>query len=260
MRQDGRVQKLSVISLEFLRAFPIYSDLYQTSKAFITLADTMQSSGQTHEQRERSFGRYPGMSEVVDTLFVEREMGPRDILLGALNYFPKRDQVPLERDEVHWVIAWRVGAVDGFPLFRLLQVVTERIWAHDRQGRPMYRDVFTNWGPRTKTVTPSTDNHSLWVKIGSLNFLQRQQLEAIASNETVQEPNGIWNCQTWVKSVLQKAIQAGLLDAATVTHAINTLSVSWHSAYFRHRFHTHIFVLQSTAPLNAWLAARNSSA
>ena len=42
---------------------------------------------------------------------------------------------------------------------------------------------------------------------------RRQQLESIANVHPVYVPNGEWNCQDFVKSVLDAAVDAGIIAA-----------------------------------------------
>lgn len=186
----------------------------------------MSLTPQAFLERERKFGRLPGMRRVVD-LFDDKKNEDLDIHLVSFNYFSPTasSNIPARRD-LHWAIVWGLGSMQNYPCYRLLHIVTETFYTINADGNEVENRVYTNWGPHTKSMSRETCDSSLWMKIGRLSLEQRQVLESIATNEPVEVPNGVWNCQHWIKSVLQKAIQAGLFNATTVAQAISTLSVS----------------------------------
>ncbi|KAL1732455.1 hypothetical protein EV714DRAFT_282565 [Schizophyllum commune] len=99
----------------------------------------------------------------------------------------------------HWWLEWPVGTCENHHTTRVndavrrLQVVQERCHEH-----------LTNWGGITVI---STDD-------------LRRALERIAVAEPVMVPDGEWNCQNWAVSVLQKAVDAGLLDRTVADNAV----------------------------------------
>ena len=76
--------------------------------------------------------------------------------------------------------------------------------------REIESDHLTNWGPYTKFSLPNETLDCVLHPIGTLNLFQRRRLEEIGAQEPVRVPDGTWNCQDWVISVLRKAEQAGL--------------------------------------------------
>ncbi|KAL1689174.1 hypothetical protein GGG16DRAFT_58319 [Schizophyllum commune] len=119
----------------------------------------------------------------------------------------------------HWWLEWPVGTcgnhhttrVNDAGAVRRLQVVQERCHEH-----------LTSWGGIT--VISTDDLRSIEpgcaIFVGDMDLVQRQALERIAVAEPVMVPDGEWNCQNWAVSVLHKAVNAGLLDLATVEAAV----------------------------------------
>ncbi|KAL1683820.1 hypothetical protein EV122DRAFT_257500 [Schizophyllum commune] len=120
----------------------------------------------------------------------------------------------------HWSADWRVGAMAdgpmlaGFSAIRKLEVQQDPGHTH-----------LTNWGPRTGMVDMMTAAAQDAFFLGRLSLPQRKHLERIAAWEPVRVPDGIWNCQHWLKSVLKKAVEAGLLEAETVARAVTAAAM-----------------------------------
>lgn len=206
------------------------------------------------EEQERKFGRLPGMYRVVD-LFDDTKDEVLDVQLAGMDYYPRENAKPLPRNHVHWVILWHLGDKFNVPCYRLLQIITERYFSTDASGRESFKAVYTNWGPHTKSVTDAEMQYAFRVPLARLSLHERRALEEIARAETVEEPNGEWNCQSWVRSVLKKAVDAGLLNENSVTTALNELSVSFYSIEIHIVTHT-LLTLQSENSLNVWLAQK----
>ncbi|KAF8149946.1 hypothetical protein B0H34DRAFT_678882 [Crassisporium funariophilum] len=106
----------------------------------------------------------------------------------------------------HWAIAWKVGvASNGDDVYRQIAIVRER-------GPTGPLSHLTNWGPKTKVISEKTT----CIPIATLTYEQRQGLESVAAAEPVLRPNGWWNCQNWVVSVLVKTIQNGIFSREQV--------------------------------------------
>lgn len=206
------------------------------------------------EEQERKFGRLPGMYRVVD-LFDDTKDEVLEVQLAGMDYYPRENAKPLPRNHVHWVILWHLGDKFNVPCYRLLQIITERYFSTDASGRESFKAVYTNWGPHTKSVTDAEMQYAFRVPLARLSLQERRALEEIARAETVEEPNGEWNCQSWVRSVLKKAVDAGLLRENSVTTAFNELSVSFYSIEIHIVTHT-LLTLQSEDSLNVWLAQK----
>lgn len=191
---------------------------------------------------ERRFGRFPGMLPPVD-VFPDRLDAPLEVQLAAVDYYPSASSVrageaPIARDGVHWMIRWRLQDLGGCAHFRMLHVLTERILlppSHSPDSSstststsrlPIYKDIYTNWGPMTKSQDASALAHTLAAPLGTLTLAERRALEWLAAGERVREPDGRWNCQDWVKSVLARAVRAGLFEEGAVRAAVGVVSVS----------------------------------
>ncbi|KAJ7292929.1 hypothetical protein C8J57DRAFT_10660 [Mycena rebaudengoi] len=99
---------------------------------------------------------------------------------------------------------------------RRLQIVKEFGFSH-----------LTNWGPMTKSMgSARTLANSDITTIANLSLEDRQRLEHIASRTQVYEPNGIWNCQDWVKDVLRQAVEAGVVTDTQCQAAFTSTSHS----------------------------------
>lgn len=207
------------------------------------------------EEQERRFGRLPGMYRVVD-LFDDTKDEVLEVQLAGMDYYPREHTKPLPRNHVHWVILWYLGDKFNVPCYRLLQIITERYFTTDASGQESFKPVYTNWGPHTKSVTNAEMQYAFRVPLARLSLHERRTLEEIARAETVEEPNGEWNCQSWIRSVLTKAVDAGLLRENSVTTALNELSVSFYSIEEIHIVTHTLLTLQSEDSLKAWLAQK----
>ncbi|KAL1676035.1 hypothetical protein EV122DRAFT_217156 [Schizophyllum commune] len=117
----------------------------------------------------------------------------------------------------HWWLEWPVGTLEDHHVTRVndavrrLQVVQERCHEH-----------LTNWGGIT--VISTDDLRSVEpgraIFVGDMDLVQRRALERIAVAEPVMVPDGEWNCQNWAVSVLQKSVDARLLDRTVVNDAV----------------------------------------
>lgn len=205
-------------------------------------ADAIDSTNSADD--ERRFGRFPGMLPPVD-VFPDRLDAPLEVQLAAVDYYPSASSVragepPIARDGVHWMIRWRLQDLGGCAHFRMLHVLTERILlppSHSPDSSssstssstsrlPIYKDIYTNWGPMTKSQDAFTLAHTLAAPLGTLTLAERRALERLAAGERVREPDGRWNCQDWVKSVLARAVRAGLFEEGVVRAAVGVVSVS----------------------------------
>ena len=90
------------------------------------------------------------------------------------------------------------------------------------------KEIYTNWGPLTQTVDQASASRSCSISIGRLSLQERRVLEQIAEAEPVRDPrwNGHWDSRDWLRSVMWKAIEAGILDRKKVEEAMVILNVS----------------------------------
>lgn len=195
-------------------------------------AFTIPNSAETNTQAsddsdERRFGRFPGMYPPIN-MFPDRLDRSLEVQLGTIDYYPSSTQrsAPIARDGVHWMIRWQLQDYAGYAHFRMVHVLTERVSVPG--PRPVYKEIYTNWGPMTKSQDAGTIARSLFVPLGTLGLSQRKTLERIAETEPVREPDGLWNCQDWLKSVLWRAVSEGLFEKEKVEEALATVSSDAH--------------------------------
>ncbi|KDQ10956.1 hypothetical protein BOTBODRAFT_468965 [Botryobasidium botryosum FD-172 SS1] len=152
-----------------------------------------------------NFGRPSGVLPPIDISWIhpdnEDVVKEVDLMVGS--------GIPGPPRHYHWKLSWLVATTEDGLVHRRIEIVRE-----------IERDHLTNWGPYTKigpVISANTHLHT----IGALNLSQRRELERIAEQEPVRVPNGEWNCQDWIISVLQKAVQAGLFTRAECQSAIH---------------------------------------
>lgn len=112
-------------------------------------------------------------------------------------------KIMVTKDTGHWKIFWNVGTnSEGHQVHRQLHIVREVGYDH-----------LTNWGPYTATAElESLAAPRIFVK--KMTYPERKSLEEIAARTKVMAPDGIWDCQTWVKEVFTEAVQKGLLSSS----------------------------------------------
>ncbi|KAF8887541.1 hypothetical protein BD779DRAFT_1440861 [Infundibulicybe gibba] len=106
----------------------------------------------------------------------------------------------------HWALNWTVRDIDGIIEIRRVHIVRE-----------IGHDHLTNWGPLTG-ATERTPQMVL-ILVCQLTLAERKILEHIAQNTEVMVPNGEWNCQDWLLTVFEKAIEAGIMKKADIDRA-----------------------------------------
>ncbi|KAK0500805.1 hypothetical protein EDD18DRAFT_1348222 [Armillaria luteobubalina] len=106
--------------------------------------------------------------------------------------------------DLHWKLVWVVNVTeddgDVQIYHRRLEVVQEIGCNH-----------LTNWGAVTQVETASSKRFNPRNVVATMTLAQRKELERLAAGVRVEEPNGVWNCQDWIVTVLQQAEQAGLV-------------------------------------------------
>lgn len=133
---------------------------------------------------------------------------------------------PIPSTSRHWAIVWKVphsphGAPTSTQAFRHLHITRER----DRKGTPCTH--LTNWGPMTKAVTPDDLTRSRLIHIADVDLQGRKRLEEIASATPVVVPDGIWNCQDWTLTVLQTAVEEGVLPSDLDVEDVKATALSY---------------------------------
>ena len=165
-------------------------------------------------------GRDPRVREPpgVDHIFRDED-SPRSV--GLVVWDMENSSIP--PNSRHWAITWQVGvASTGDRVHRRLAITRER-------GPDGQLDHLTNWGPKTHMMSMQSESDTTFIPIATLTYTQRQWLEGIAAEEPVLKPNGWWNCQHWVVSVLVKCIRAGVLEKQPVEAVLN--QAGWHKPF-----------------------------
>ncbi len=140
----------------------------------------------------------------IDHLYPEKD---EDLMVEVIVTASSSSKTP--RDN-HWMLAWELGrAGPKTVVHRRVNVVREAGVPH-----------LTNWGALTKTASANTiiRYHSIAVK--EMTRAQRVELEAIGNTTPVRKPDGKWNCQDWVVTVLKVAEVAGLVTREEWTAAV----------------------------------------
>jgi hypothetical protein len=156
-----------------------------------------------------NMGRLPTMFRPVDLDYFVKDVDT-DLPVQLLVYIPPKlytlqpDLAPRDR---HWSISWLVPH-KTIRAHRVLHIVVERGHYH-----------YTNWGPMT--ISWDVDVHVRQLPLKTMSLIERRQLEDIASNTQVLVPNGEWNCQNWVETVLREAVKDGPLTNECVDNVLS---------------------------------------
>ncbi|KAK7677720.1 hypothetical protein QCA50_019272 [Cerrena zonata] len=155
-------------------------------------------------QYEENFGRTKAEKDgnekpsSLDHIYKDTE-GPKDIYLVA-------QQVSrLPPDQRHWLIAYPMHESKNYN--RIIQLTQEKRSKH-----------YTNWGPLTK-ATSLHDTKMIPLVLKS-TLAERKKWDAIAHGHPVQVVDGVFNCQIWIRQLLDVAVSRGLVSRAAVDAAI----------------------------------------
>lgn len=153
--------------------------------------------------------RFPELNQPVDVVLIVRRTDVKG--------YTSRDQ--------HWFIQWDRGCFSDngreVPVTRRVQIVREMILRGPEEERGRMLPHLTNWGANTKTPTGlTTAERSHRIIVRSMTKDERVRLEEIANATRVRVPNGRWNCQDWIKTVLMSAVKEGLIDQGEYDKAI----------------------------------------
>lgn len=116
----------------------------------------------------------------------------------------------LEPRNTHWKLAWAVGTNSlGLEVQRQVHII------HD-----LGVDHLTNWG----AITKISEGHTKAVEVATKSLDVRRRLEGIALNTPVRRPDGMWNCQDWIITVLEASEKDGLFTHQEWSSAIAAVS------------------------------------
>jgi hypothetical protein len=108
------------------------------------------------------------------------------------------------------MFTWKIGFnSEGQGVVRRVHVVQEHGMNH-----------LTNWGAITGIEGTDTRELGVVIPLKIMTLAQRQRFETISNGMPVRVPDGEWNCQNWCKSVLDSAVQAGILTQQEAVSAI----------------------------------------
>ncbi|KAG6908437.1 hypothetical protein DXG01_004662 [Tephrocybe rancida] len=117
--------------------------------------------------------------------------------------------------DTHWRIAWSVGTNPvGIPVERQIHLMPTFA------PGPYGSNHLTNWGALTKI----TERYTKAVTLTTLSLAERRRLEAIAGATPVRKPDGAWNSQDWLVTVIETSVQQGLVTRQDFRAAIDEIS------------------------------------
>ncbi|KAI0320329.1 hypothetical protein OF83DRAFT_1169447 [Amylostereum chailletii] len=131
----------------------------------------------------------------------------------------------------HWSLFWIVGTQRDplpqgrsrtIPIVRRIEINTERVW----DATHGFVSQYVYWGPRTHTsaadVTTSDGVQAVF-SLGTLSAAARRRLEELAFDVPVFEfqEGLVWNCQDWVRGVLEQAVEDELLEKDVCDEAVD---------------------------------------
>lgn len=119
--------------------------------------------------------------------------------------------------DLHWLIQWLRAKVkvEDTP-----DAKTQLLWRRIQVVHEAGVDHLTNWGAISTYGEGGVVDGSEHIVIKAMSKSQRIELEAIANATQVRVPDGHWNCQDWVKTVLETAVEWGLLSTEEYEHAV----------------------------------------
>jgi hypothetical protein len=150
----------------------------------------------------RPAGRLPPLS--IDHLHPER-----DEILEVSLFVTRSTLQPYNSYNNHWTLIWCLGTRGNNIVHRKVHIVREIGFDH-----------LTNWGGLTKLTSPMTVARAVDIPLKKMDLEQRRRLEKISERTEVVKPNGKWNCQDWIVSVLESAEAEGLVSREEWTKTV----------------------------------------
>lgn len=151
----------------------------------------------------RPAGKRPPVQ--VDHLYKERDED-----LTVILHVTHSNIRPYNPRDNHWTLAWELGTYGKFPIHRRLSIIRETD-----------ADYLTNWGALTKSTSTASLDLAVQIPLKRMSLSQRKRLEDIGSHTAVLKPNGKWNCQDWIITVLERAEADGLVTHDEWTTAVD---------------------------------------
>ncbi|KAI0315312.1 hypothetical protein OF83DRAFT_1132613 [Amylostereum chailletii] len=121
--------------------------------------------------------------------------------------------INLTQRDLHWSIGWHImDEIQPGPQPMLRQVWRQiHVVTHNRDYDPPPQPRLVFWGTITSIVGQRTTNAE-HLELGIMTLQTRSQIEALALQVPVMAPDGTWNCQDFLKDLLQKMVEAGIID------------------------------------------------
>ncbi|KAF9027260.1 hypothetical protein BDZ89DRAFT_1067082 [Hymenopellis radicata] len=150
-----------------------------------------------------NFGRPPNIHSPPDLSWIYKD--PDEDLDVNLIITRSTGDITEPHDH-HWKLSWTVAETSEAPYHRHLDIVQE-----------IGINYLTNWGPLTSAKRQGSEHV---ICMARMSLRKRQDLEAVAAAEPVRVPDGQWNCQDWLISVLEKAEALGILTHEQWWHTV----------------------------------------
>jgi hypothetical protein len=141
----------------------------------------------------------------VDHLYKERDED-----LTVILHVTRSNIHPYNPRDNHWILAWELGTYGKFPIHRRISIIRETGAEH-----------LTNWGALTKSNSTTCLGQAVEIPMKKMSLSQRKKLEDIGNRTDVVKPNGKWNCQDWIVTVLKCAEAQGLVTRDEWTTAVD---------------------------------------
>jgi hypothetical protein len=140
----------------------------------------------------------------VDHLYKERDED-----LTVILHVTRSNIHPYNPRDNHWTLAWQLGTYGKFPIHRRISIIRETGTDH-----------LTNWGALTKSTSTASLGQAVEISLKKMSLSQRELLEDIGNRTEVVKPNGKWNCQDWIITVLKRAEAQGVVTRDEWTAAV----------------------------------------
>jgi hypothetical protein len=157
------------------------------------------------------WGQAPGLLGPPNLDYIYRDPNKELKIYLMEHVGPKLISIRVANRDRHWMVGWTVNVGVESSHLRFLNIETF-------PGRKDY----TYWGPVTAHARDSYKSHYL----GTLTLEQRKRLEELSWKVKVYVPNGEWNCQDWIKDLLESAVLEGLFTREQVDTALATVNSS----------------------------------
>ncbi|KAH6916899.1 kinase-like domain-containing protein [Coprinopsis sp. MPI-PUGE-AT-0042] len=149
---------------------------------------------------------------VADQVFLTHgDMSPRNILVEGSNVVAILDWDTFGWYPGFWERCYIWYALPYDEWEDTLSADNQLLWRRMQLQQEAGVNHLTNWGAKATYGQGFTTNHSVKIVVKAMSRSERLELETIANTTPVRIPDGRYNCQDWVKTVLSTAVDQGLL-------------------------------------------------